>query len=249
MPANPEFATRLNFIRGRIHGASVSPFQKSPMRIIRGRLGKRKLLSNPGLTTRPITDRVKESLFEFLEDDLVDARIVDIFAGTGTLGLEGLSRQGHSVVFIERDRLAVELLKKNIEHLKVQDEALCWANDVERTSFRPKNCDDFLPYDVCFFDPPYKLVPKIRDGAKLYKSLQRLARDGVTREGSLLLFRTPRESELELPPEWEFERKTEYATMEVHWFRRRPSELIEPEEPASEQPADIEYAVDPESTS
>ena len=194
------------------------------MRIIRGRFGKRKLLSNPGVTTRPIADRVKESLFEFLEDDLVDARICDIFAGTGTLGLEGLSREGHSVVFIEQDRKAVELLKQNVEKLKVKDETLCWANDVERTSFRPKNCDDFLPYDVCFFAPPDKLVPKIAEGAKLYKSLQRLARDGVTREGALLLFRTPTRSTFQMPPEWEYDQTLDYSTMEIHWYRRRPSE-------------------------
>ena len=212
------------------------------MRIIRGRLGKRKLLSNPGLTTRPIVDRVKESLFEFLEDDLVDARIVDIFAGTGTLGLEGLSREGHSVVFIERDKMAVELRKKNIENLKVQDEALCWANDVERTSFRPKNCDDFLPYDVCFFDPPYKLVPKIREGAKLYKSLQRLARDGVTREGALLLFRTPNDSKFEVPPEWEFDRKLDYSTMEIHWYRRGASPTLGVLEEEVHEPPDIAEA-------
>ena len=207
------------------------------MRIIRGRLGKRKLLSNPGVTTRPIADRVKESLFEFLEDDLVDARICDIFAGTGTLGLEGLSREGHSVVFIERDRKAIELLKQNVEKLKVQDETLCWANDVERTSFRPKNCDDFLPYDVCFFDPPYKLVPKIAEGAKLYKSLQRLARDGVTREGALLLFRTPTRSTFQMPPEWEYDQTLDYSTMEIHWYRRRPTETPE-EETAEEEMAE-----------
>lgn len=200
------------------------------MRIIRGRLGKRKLLSNPGVTTRPIADRVKESLFEFLEDDLVDARICDIFAGTGTLGLEGLSREGHSVVFIEQDRKAVDLLKQNVEKLKVKQDTLCWANDVERTSFRPKNCDDFLPYDVCFFDPPYRLVPKIMEGNKLYKSLQRLAREGITREGTLLLFRTPTRSTFQMPVEWEYERTLDYSTMEIHWYRRRPAEPSDEEE-------------------
>jgi len=194
------------------------------MRIIRGRLGKRKLLSNPGQITRPIADRVKESLFEFLENEVPDARIIDIFAGTGTLGLEALSRGGHSVVFIERDRKAVELLRKNIANLKVEDETLCWANDVERTSFRPKNCDDFLPYDLCFFDPPYRMVQTIVDGSKLYKSLQRLAREGVTREGALLLFRTPCGSDFRLPPEWEFDQTMDYSTMDIHWFHRRPAE-------------------------
>jgi len=208
------------------------------MRIIRGRLGKRKLLSNPGQTTRPIADRVKESLFEFLENEVPDARVIDIFAGTGTLGLEALSRGGRSVVFIERDRKAVELLRKNIANLKVEDETLCWANDVERTSFRPRNCDDFLPYDLCFFDPPYRMVQKMVEGSKLYKSLQRLAREGVTREGALLLFRTPSRSDFQLPPEWKYEQTMDYSTMEIHWFHRQAAELDRDEESGSESASD-----------
>ncbi|MFP6765253.1 MAG: 16S rRNA (guanine(966)-N(2))-methyltransferase RsmD [Planctomycetaceae bacterium] len=220
------------------------------MRIIRGRLGKRKLLSNPGQTTRPIADRVKESLFEFLDHEVPDARIIDIFAGTGTLGLEALSRGGHSVVFIERDRKAVELLKKNIANLKVERETLCWANDVERTSFRPKNCDDFLPYDICFFDPPYRMVQKMVDGSKLYKALQRLARDGVTREGALLLFRTPSGSDFHLPPEWKYEQTMDYSTMDIHWFHRLPVEPLQEDEaepepaPAGQSPHEAESASD-----
>ena len=124
------------------------------MRIIRGRFGRRKLLSNPGDTTRPITDKVKESLFEYLEDELQGARVADIFAGTGTIGLESLSRGATSIVFFERDRKAVELLRKNVATLKIEDETLCWATDVMKTSFRPKNCEGMTPFDIAFFDPP-----------------------------------------------------------------------------------------------
>ena len=95
---------------------------------------------------------------------------------------------------------------------------------MERTSFRPRNRDQSLPYDVCFFDPPYKMVNGVLPGAKLYKSLQRLGRDGITREASLLLFRTPTRSTFELPAEWEFERTMDYSTMEIHWYRRRRTE-------------------------
>ena len=191
------------------------------MRIIRGRFGRRKLLSNPGDTTRPITDKVKESLFEYLEDELQGTRVADIFAGTGTIGLEALSRGANSIVFFERDRKAVELLRKNVATLKIEDETLCWATDVMKTSFRPKNCEGMTPFDVAFFDPPYKMVPDIAPGKPLYKSLERLAREGVTSDDALLIFRTPSRAVFQLPDAWQFERKIDYSRMEVHWFRKQ----------------------------
>lgn len=191
------------------------------MRIIRGRFGRRKLLSNPGDTTRPITDKVKESLFEYLEDELQGARVADIFAGTGTIGLESLSRGANSIVFFERDRKAVELLRKNVATLKVEDETLCWATDVMKTSFRPKNCDGMTPFDIAFFDPPYRMVQDIVPGKLLFKSLERLGREDVTSENALLVFRTPSRAVFQLPDVWQLERRLDYSRMEVHWFRRR----------------------------
>ena len=201
------------------------------MRIIRGRFGRRKLLSNPGDTTRPITDKVKESLFEYLEDELQDARVADIFAGTGTIGLESLSRGARSIVFLERDRKAVELLRKNVATLKIEDETLCWATDVMKTSFRPKNCEGMTPFDIAFFDPPYRMVPDIVPGKLLYKSLERLGREDVTSENALLVFRTPSRAEFQLPDVWQFERRLDYSRMEVHWFRKKsPEETVTPPE-------------------
>lgn len=191
------------------------------MRIIRGRFGRRKLLSNPGDTTRPITDKVKESLFEYLEDELQGARVADIFAGTGTIGLESLSRGANSIVFFERDRKAVELLRKNVATLNVEDETLCWATDVMKTSFRPKNCDGMTPFDIAFFDPPYRMVQDIVPGKLLFKSLERLAREDVTSDDALLVFRTPSRAVFQLPEVWQLERKLDYSRMEVHWFRKR----------------------------
>jgi len=194
------------------------------MRIIRGRFGRRKLLSNPGDTTRPITDKVKESLFEYLEDELQGARVADIFAGTGTIGLESLSRGATSIVFFERDRKAVELLRKNVATLKIEDETLCWATDVMKTSFRPKNCEGMTPFDIAFFDPPYRMVQDIVPGKLLFKSLERLAREDVTSANALLVFRTPSRAVFQLPDLWQLDRKLEYSRMEVHWFRKKSSD-------------------------
>ena len=90
------------------------------MRIVAGRLKRRKLRTNPGLVTRPITDRAKEMLFDRL-GTFDGERVADVFAGTGTIGLEALSRGASRVVFVEQDRLAHELLRENVAALGVED--------------------------------------------------------------------------------------------------------------------------------
>ena len=116
------------------------------MRIIAGEFRRRRLLTNPGLTTRPITDRAKEILFERIQDLIVDSRIADIFAGTGSLGFEALSRGARSVVFLENDKRAFDLLEQNVTALGVEDRILCWRTDALNSSFHPKGVDDFLPF-------------------------------------------------------------------------------------------------------
>lgn len=189
------------------------------MRIIAGRFRRRKLLTNPGMTTRPITDRVKETLFERLGERLEGSRVADAFAGTGTMGLEALSRGAASVVFIENDRKALELLRQNVAALKVEDEALCWRADVFRCSFRPKGLPHLLPYDLIFFDPPYRMVPALRSGSPLYRSLERFARPGISADGALLVLRTPAEAQFQVPPQWHPDRHLQLSTMEVHIHR------------------------------
>jgi 16S rRNA (guanine966-N2)-methyltransferase len=190
------------------------------VRIIAGKFRRRKLRTRPGLVTRPITDRVKETLFELLGDSLLDARVADVFAGTGTLGLEALSRGAASVVFIESDRRAQELLRENVAVLDATDQTLCWHADVLRTSFRPKGVPDFLPYDLVFFDPPFRMIPELRAGSPLYRSMERLARAGVTGANTLLLLRTPADAEFEMPPAWRCERRLEFSGMEIYWYAR-----------------------------
>jgi 16S rRNA (guanine966-N2)-methyltransferase len=190
------------------------------MRIIAGRFRHRTLLANPGTTTRPILDRVKESLFARLEHALANARVADVFSGTGTLGFEALSRGARSCVFIESDRKAQELLKLNVQKLKVEGNTLCWATDATRSSFRPKGVDDFVPFDVIFFDPPYRMVEDLQRGTPLYRSLERLAREDVSAEGAWLVVRTPERSSYEVPAIWRTEWQLTMSNMTIDVFRK-----------------------------
>ncbi|MEX0715397.1 MAG: RsmD family RNA methyltransferase [Planctomycetaceae bacterium] len=194
------------------------------MRIVAGKYRRRKLRTNPGLVTRPITDRAKEFLFENLGGELPAIRVADVFAGTGTLGIEALSRGAASVVFVESDRKAHGLLDENVRMLGIGDEALCWRVDVLRCSFRPKGVEHLLPYDLVFFDPPYRMVADIAPGSPLFKSLERLAREGVTSPDAEMILRTPVRAEFECPPAWTRHDVLTISNMEMHRFRKLKTE-------------------------
>lgn len=203
------------------------------MRIISGRFRHRKLNANPGMTTRPITDRAKVMLFDNVQRYLEDQRVADLFSGTGSLGLEALSRGARSVVFMEQDRRAFELLKNNVAALGVEDETFCWRADALRSSFKPKGLAGFYPYDFVFFDPPYSMLAELQTdsaeaapgrpeprGLSIAKSLERLSRDDVTSERAFLVLRGPRETDLVLPEPWQPERTWRSAGMHMHLFRK-----------------------------
>tara|TARA_B100000029_G_scaffold437730_2_gene453116 strand:- start:72 stop:722 length:651 start_codon:yes stop_codon:yes gene_type:complete len=195
------------------------------VRIVAGQYRRRKVLSPPGSGTRPIPDLLKEILFQRLEDldEVKDRRVADLFAGTGTIGLEALSRGARSAVFVEADRRVHEVLKKNIERIGVSQETLCWRADMLRCSFRPKNVDHLLPFDLLFCDPPFAMVPKLKDRSPLFRSLSRLARDGTSAPGALLLLRTPARSDFDVPTCWKPEETWTVQEMDVHLFRRQPA--------------------------
>jgi 16S rRNA (guanine(966)-N(2))-methyltransferase RsmD len=93
------------------------------MRVISGSAKGRNLQSVPGDSTRPITDRVKEALFNILGADIVAARFLDLFGGTGGVGIEALSRGAAHAVFIEKNRKAQETIKANLLHTRLNDRA------------------------------------------------------------------------------------------------------------------------------
>ena len=195
------------------------------MRIIAGEFRHRVLLSNPGDTTRPITDRVKESLFARLEHELPDKRVADVFSGTGTIGFEALSRGAATAVFIEADKKAYELLRENVAKLKLGDRTMCWMTNALRSSYRPKNADAFTPFDVIFFDPPYKMADDIQPGQPIYRSLERLARPDVSAPDALLVLRVPERATYDLPPMWKTEWQLTMSNMLIDVCRKQPVEM------------------------
>ena len=121
------------------------------MRVVAGELRGRRIESPPGLDTRPTTDKVREAVFNALASrDLVrDARVADLFAGTGALGIEALSRGADHCTFVERDRNVVRTLRGNIEHLGLDQRSRVVAGDAMSQA-------GSLDVDVVLADPPYQ---------------------------------------------------------------------------------------------
>lgn len=100
------------------------------MRVIAGKAKGHRLFSVPGQSTRPITDRVKEALFDILAGRVLEARFLDLFAGTGAVGIEALSRGACEATFVERNPRALATLRRNLQHTRLHERALVVRRDV-----------------------------------------------------------------------------------------------------------------------
>jgi len=207
------------------------------LRIIGGNLRRRQLKTPPGITTRPYTDRVRQIVFDRIDDLVPDARIADIFAGVGTMGLEALSRGARSCVFIEADRDVHQSLRENVNLLAGDHPTVCWKTDVRYTSFAPKGSDTLLPYSLVFFDPPYAQCSMLESNGVLAKSLQRLAKPRITASDALLILRTPEKFDLPQLSGWQHDDCWHLSTMKI-WSLRKPADVPAPDSPNQKPPSE-----------
>jgi 16S rRNA (guanine(966)-N(2))-methyltransferase RsmD len=140
------------------------------MRIIAGVLKGRRLTTPPGATTRPTADQVRVALMDTLAPRLLGARFLDLFAGAGGVGLEGLSRGAASAIFVEQDPRAVTALRANLSALGVEAVASVRRSDVLREI--PALYRAGERFDLVFLDPPY-------EGGLVEETLQALGGGGL----------------------------------------------------------------------
>ncbi len=122
------------------------------MRIIAGSAKGRRLASPKSSATRPVLDQVKESIFNILFD-VGDLRVLDLFAGTGSIGLEAVSRGAREAIFVDNDRDAVSTIRENIERCGFENETRIISKHVESAIKILGKKDE--PFDLIFIDPPY----------------------------------------------------------------------------------------------
>ncbi len=180
------------------------------MRVIAGSAGGIQL-QVPKRGVRPTMDRVKAAIFSSLGEKIANARVLDLFAGSGALGIEALSRGAASVVFVEQDRQAVTAIEQNLKKSKMRGDVR--PQDVFRFlrgSVAPAN------FDVILADPPYE---KTEEGERFTEKIltNETLREIVKEDGVLVLEKHPEEHLLELAL-WEVIRARRYGATEVLFF-------------------------------
>jgi 16S rRNA (guanine(966)-N(2))-methyltransferase RsmD len=121
------------------------------MRVIAGSAKGRKLQTLEGMDVRPTTDKVKEAIFSSVQFDLYDASVLDLFSGSGQMGIEALSRGAQRAVFVDMSAKSLQITRENIASVQMQDRAVCVQADS-----RDFLTTDPSQYHIAFLDPPYR---------------------------------------------------------------------------------------------
>ena len=158
------------------------------MRVIAGK-AKGKKLKSPQGNTRPLTDRVREALFNILQTRVADCHFLDLFAGTGSVGLEALSREAQAATFVELDRKTISVLRQNIETCGFKESAEVYAVDVIRgLKILHKNGAQF---DIIFIGAPY-------DSPNLIKVFEYLGQNELIAERGIVIAEHRKQHQIEV---------------------------------------------------
>lgn len=154
------------------------------MRVITGKARGVTLKTPEGLQTRPTTDRVKEALFSIIQFDIPGTRVLDLFGGTGQLGIEALSRGAKSAVFVDAGDNACALIKENLRRCKMEQDARVIRSDY--LEYLNRCCETF---DIIFLDPPYAEV-------FLENALKKITEIDILQTGGIIVAERPAGKEL-----------------------------------------------------
>lgn len=173
------------------------------MRVISGKARGHKLAAPEGLDTRPTTDRIKETLFNIIAPDIYECEFLDLFSGSGAIGIEALSRGANKAVFVDNGKKALETIEYNLNHTKLADNA-----EIIRTEVLPaikmlgsKNAK----FDIIFMDPPYM--------AGLYKpTLMAILEANLLKKDGYVIAEYPAKGELPVAEGFKIVKTKDYKT-------------------------------------
>lgn len=182
------------------------------MRVIAGKAKRMPLKTVPGMDTRPTTDRIKETLFNMLQDELYDSRFLDLFSGSGGIGIEAISRGASEAVFVESNRKAAECIRGNLEFTRLAGQARVLTMDVFQALTR---LEGEAPFQIIFMDPPYDHLWERR-------VLEALAHSSIVNEDTLIIVEASIGTDFSYLDELGYEiiKRKEYKT-NTHMFLRR----------------------------
>jgi 16S rRNA (guanine966-N2)-methyltransferase len=179
------------------------------VRIIAGSLRGSKLAVPAIAGLRPTADRVRETLFNWLMPVIAGARCLDLYAGSGALGIEAASRGAREVVLVERERAAAQALRDNLERLAVAQAVVVEADALAFLGGAPR------PFDCVFLDPPF--------AAGAWRAAALALEGGWLAPGALVYVEAPADAAPELPAAWSLHRETRAGAVRAALYRRQPS--------------------------
>ena len=180
------------------------------MRVITGEAKGRRLDELPGLDTRPTTARVKEGLFSAIQFDIEGRRVLDLFSGTGQLGIECLSRGAAFCDFVDCAPAALQVTQRNVRTCGFEDRAAFYRRDFSAFLGRARE-----KYGLIFLDPPYA-------SGNLERALERIAAIDIVTGNGIIVCESPAEHTLpELPAPYEKGGEYRYGKIKVTLYRRR----------------------------
>ena len=183
------------------------------MRVISGTARGRRLHELQGMDTRPTTDKVKEALFNIIQFDVPGSRVLDLFSGTGQLGIEARSRGAERCVFVDKRREAVSLIRENVRSVGLADQAQIIQGDALDYL---KRCRE--QFGLIFLDPPYQTN-------LLESALTSILEFDILGNHGIIVCESSQERELPvLPPPYERGREYRYGKIKLAVFRRPGSE-------------------------
>ncbi len=190
------------------------------LRVIAGSAGGITLACPRTGGVRPTMDQVRGAIFSSLAESVPDARVLDLFAGAGSLGIEALSRGAQSVTFVERDRRTLECIRGNLERTRLTAGAELICLDVFTALARTLATRRF---DFVFADPPYTTADQPQDFAARLITNEHLPTI-LTPGGLFVLEKSPRQPLPVEPGGWEIVRQKRYGTTEVLFLKRQPTD-------------------------
>ena len=155
------------------------------MRIISGTARGTKLYTLEGQTTRPTLDRVKESLFNIIQNEIIDSNFLDVFSGSGAIGLEAASRGAKKVILCDKSKDAINIINKNIEKTHLKEKVELYNLDYE-TLLKNKIKEKM---DIIYIDPPYNSDFAI-------KSVEYIVNKNIADENSIIIIETDNEEKV-----------------------------------------------------
>lgn len=176
------------------------------MRVIAGKARRIQLVTVKGMKTRPTTDRIKETLFNMINSQLYDCRFLDLFSGSGGIGIEALSRGAQYACFVENEKDAANCIRENLVRTRLEAQSSLMITDAVVAIGQLESKKE-QPFDFIFMDPPYNMLLE-------RKALEELKSTNLVDENTIIIIEASKETDFEYVSELGFyiDKIKEYKT-------------------------------------